>query len=115
MTLRQKTMGSRETNDAGEGGELMLDAEISSRRWERFDKEVYAFARECAQAEHDVAGRPKPPGKTLWAYEYITAFFERIDGEVFNELESLDEDLFQREVEERFVWLFHEAWCEEAR
>jgi hypothetical protein len=108
-------MGSGETNEAGESGGLMLAGEISSRRWERFDEAVYAFAHECAEAERDEAGHLKPAGKTLWAYEYISAFFERIDGEVFKELESLDEDHFQREVEQRFVWLFHEAWSEEAR
>jgi hypothetical protein len=108
-------MGSRETVEAGEGGKLMLEGEISSRRWERFDDAVYAYAHECAVAERNEAGRPRSPGKTLWAYEYISAFFERIDGEVFKELESLDEDLFQREVEERFVWLFRQAWRQEAR
>ncbi len=53
---------------------------------------------------------PRAPGRTLWAYEYIGAFFGRIDGEVFKGLESLDEDLFQTEVEQRFVRLFRESW-----
>jgi hypothetical protein len=101
---------SRKTNDAGEGGELMPDVEISSRRWERFDKAVYEFAHKCAEAERNEAGYLKPPGRTLWAYEYISAFFGRIDGEVFKELESLDEDLIQTEVEGRFVRLFQQSW-----
>ena len=88
----------------------MPDVEISSRRWERFDKAVYEFAHNCAEAERNEAGYLKPPGRTLWAYEYISAFFGRIDGEVFKELESLDEDLIQTEVEGRFVRLFQQSW-----
>jgi hypothetical protein len=103
-------MDSRKTNDAGEGDELMPDVEISSRRWERFDEAVYEFAHECAEAGRNEAGCLEPPGRTLWAYEYISAFFGRIDGEVFKELGSLDEDLIQAEVEGRFVRLFQQSW-----
>jgi hypothetical protein len=90
----------------------MLEVEITSRRWKRFDEAVYKFAHECAEAERNEAGRLDLPGRKLWAYKYITAFFARIDREVFKGVEGLDEDLIQREVEGRFVWVFQEAWRE---
>ena len=46
---------------------------------------------------------------------YMTAFFGRIDGDVFKEVDGLDEDLIQNEVEGRFVWLLRQAWREEVR
>ncbi len=51
---------------------------------------------------------------------YMTAFFGRIDGDVFKEVDGkavdgLDEELIQNEVEGRFVWLLRQAWREEVR
>ncbi len=91
----------------------MPEVEISSPIWQRFDEVVYEFAHECAEAERNEAGCVEPPGRTLWAYGYMPTFFWRIDGEVFKEVEGVDEDLIQSEVEGRFVWLFQQAWREE--
>lgn len=91
----------------------MPEVEISSPRWKRFDEAVYEFAHDCAEAKRNETGYLKPPGRTLWAYGYMPMFFGRIDGEVFKEVEGLDEDLIHSEVEGRFIRLFQRAWREE--
>jgi hypothetical protein len=91
----------------------MSDIEIL-RGWESFDAAVHEFAHECAEGERDEGGSLRSAGRKLWAYGYMPAFFRRIEGDVFEGVD-LDEDLIQGEVEGRFVWLFQEAWREEAR
>ena len=46
---------------------------------------------------------------------YMTAFIGRIYGDVFKEVDGLDEELIQNEVEGRFLWLLRQAWREEVR
>lgn len=86
----------------------MSDIEIL-QGWDSFDAAVYKFAHECTEGERGVDGSLHSAGRKLWAYEYMPAFFRRIDGDVFEGID-LDEDLIQGELEGRFVRLFQESW-----
>jgi hypothetical protein len=91
----------------------MSDIEIP-QGWESFDAAVYKFAHECAEAERNEAGSLEPPAERCGPTSTSPRSSGALTG-VSKELENLDEDLIQGEVEGRFVWLFQEAWREEAR
>ena len=77
--------------------------------WDRFDEALYEYARECAEAQFEDADYVEPSGGTLWAYGYMSEFFERLDWDVLRDVD-LDEVFVQDEAEDRFVWLFQQFW-----
>lgn len=79
------------------------------RGWDRFEEAVYEYARECAAVEFEQVGYVGPPGDMPWAYEYMPAYFEGLDEDIFEEVDP-DGAYIREEAEYRFVVGFRDGW-----
>jgi hypothetical protein len=77
--------------------------------WGCFEEAAYAYGQERALRELEQEGYVGPPGGLAWAFEYLPAFLEGLDEDVFADF-SVDDEYFWEEVEYRFVRSFRKGW-----
>jgi hypothetical protein len=106
---------SNRRNESGEQQEWSrLEGEavceyVPKGLWGCFEEAAYAYGQERALRELEQEGYVGPPGGVAWAFEYLPAFLEGLDEDVFEGV-GLDDEYFWEETEYRFVRSFKDGW-----
>jgi len=93
---------------SGSEGEAVCEY-VPKGLWGCFEEAAYTYAQERALMELEQEGYVGPPGGVAWASEYLPAFLEGLDEDVFEGV-GVDDEYFWEEAEYRFVRSFKDGW-----